>query len=56
MKSKRIHIPVQNSDQIRTVRETLGAISEMEKFSYRVRERKNKSGIYASVTINNNRK
>ena len=53
MKSKPItRIKVKGSEEMQTLRETVKALSGAMNFRYRIRERKNKLGTYASVELN----
>jgi len=45
-------IRVKGSEEMQTLRETVKAISGVMNFRYRIRERKNKLGTYASVQLN----
>jgi len=41
--------------QMKAVRDTVRQISNAMNFNYRIRERKNKNGRYATLTINSSR-
>ena len=47
----KFRIKIQDSEEMQTLRNALKTISSPMSFRYRVRERKNKSGAYASVSI-----
>lgn len=53
MNKQNIRIPIKNSKELLSVREAVKAISKsgIAQFSYRVRERSNKDGKYASVSM-----
>lgn len=50
---KNIRIKVRDSGELKILRNTIDAMSDTMNFNYRIRERQNKNGRYASVTINN---
>jgi len=53
MKKKPIvKVKIRDSEEMQTLRDTLKAISGVINMRYRVRERKNSLGKYASVEIN----
>lgn len=53
--SRPIHIPIKTISEISSFRTMMKGFSEQNNIKYRVRERKNRSGRYLSVTLNRER-
>ena len=51
MQKNNIHIPVKSSFEINALRRIVKNLSNQKDFRYRIRERRNRSGKYASVTL-----
>jgi len=50
-----IRIDAASPPQMDAIRETIRSVSRAMNFNYRIRERRNKSGRYATLTINKQR-